>query len=103
MGKKELERFAFSKVVNENSAVYKTRGPDFGEKKSDLRLLVDNSKKGQCHNISYEKLIRNVEGVFEIYDYEVFQVIITINQPLEEEDDTPDWDSVTTHCWYGSD
>jgi len=65
-----LERFAFSKVVNENSAVYETHGPDFGEKKSDLRWLENNSKKGQCHNItSCEKLIRNVEGEFEIDDY----------------------------------
>ncbi|PKK74935.1 BTB-domain-containing protein [Rhizophagus irregularis] len=82
LDKKELEKFVFSKVVDENHAVYRNRGPDFGEKTSDLRLIEGDAKKGQCHKNSYEKLIRQVEGVFEIEDYEVFQVII-VNQPCE--------------------
>ncbi|CAB4446936.1 unnamed protein product [Rhizophagus irregularis] len=74
----DLEKFIFSKFVVENLGVYKNNGPDFGGNTSDLRLLEGDAKKGQCYKNSYEKLIRKVEGVFDIEDYEVFQVS-TIN------------------------
>ncbi|GBC09491.1 hypothetical protein RclHR1_08900005 [Rhizophagus clarus] len=86
LDKKELEKFIFSKVVNEDHAIYRNRGPDFGEKTSDLRLLEGDAKKGQCHKNSYGKLIRQTEGTFDIEDYEVFQVI-TFEQPCEISDD----------------
>jgi hypothetical protein len=85
LDKKELEKFILSKVVNENHAIFRNRGPDFGEKTSDLRLLEGNTNKGQCHKNSYEKLIREVEGAFDIDDYEVFKVI-TVDQPCETYD-----------------
>ncbi|EXX74421.1 hypothetical protein RirG_051290 [Rhizophagus irregularis DAOM 197198w] len=78
LDKKDLEKFIFSKFVVENLGVYKNNGPDFGGNTSDLRLLEGDAKKGQCYKNSYEKLIRKVEGVFDIEDYEVFQVS-TIN------------------------
>ncbi|RIA79353.1 BTB/POZ domain-containing protein [Glomus cerebriforme] len=47
---------------------------NFGGNNSDLRLLKENTSKGQCYKNSYEKLIRQDEGIFEVDDFEVFQV-----------------------------
>ncbi|RIA79352.1 hypothetical protein C1645_822669 [Glomus cerebriforme] len=84
LDKTNLSSLIFSKVVDENHAIYKIRGPDFGDKKSDLRLLEGSNKKGQCYKTSYEKLIRQVEGEFEIDDYEVFQIISSYDHNLDE-------------------
>ena len=50
--------------------------PDFGAGNSDLRLLLDSTtNKGKCYKKSYEELIKEKEGEFEIDDYRVFQLI----------------------------
>ncbi|CAG8497496.1 15961_t:CDS:2, partial [Funneliformis caledonium] len=58
-------------VVEEQYAVFNDLkyGPEFGDKKADLKLLY-NYKKGQCYKNSYERLIRDDEGEFDIEDYE---------------------------------
>ncbi|CAG8471608.1 4177_t:CDS:2 [Rhizophagus irregularis] len=53
LDKKELEKFVFSKVVDENHAVYRNRGPDFGEKTSDLRLIEGDAKKEYYEDYGY--------------------------------------------------
>ncbi|CAG8533863.1 17586_t:CDS:2 [Rhizophagus irregularis] len=73
LDKNKLTNFIFSKVVDKCHAVY-DYGIGFGEYRSDLRLLENNTNVGQCYKNSYEKLIRKRAGKFKIDDYEVFLV-----------------------------
>ncbi|CAG8451756.1 16698_t:CDS:2 [Funneliformis mosseae] len=73
LDKNNLENYIFSKKRVPICSM--DNGLEFGE--SDLRLLLNSTNKGICYRNSYEKLIRNYEGTFEISDYEVYQVQFT--------------------------
>ncbi|PKK62807.1 hypothetical protein RhiirC2_789815 [Rhizophagus irregularis] len=46
-------------------------GPEFG---SDLKLLLNNTNRGQYCKNNYSEKIRQIEAEFEIEEYEVFQI-----------------------------
>ncbi|CAG8599195.1 2326_t:CDS:2 [Funneliformis caledonium] len=73
---KMLNSFIFSKVVDNNHAIYSGSeyGMVFGDGRADLNIMP-NLKKGECYEKSYEKPIILNKSKFKIEDYEVFQVI----------------------------
>ncbi|RGB29258.1 BTB/POZ domain-containing protein [Rhizophagus diaphanus] len=60
----------FSSTIN-SLLEYMNSGPEFG---SDLKLLLNNTNRGQYCKNNYSEKIRQIEAEFEIEEYEVFQI-----------------------------
>jgi hypothetical protein len=68
-----IENYIISRVVDESNAIFNSSifGPTFG--KGDL--IMSRYIGNYCKKISYEKSIRKTTDLFNIEEYEVFQII----------------------------
>ncbi|CAB4444229.1 unnamed protein product [Rhizophagus irregularis] len=78
--KDNFKESILSRVNDAGSALYYHNrfGPTFGIEDIDIYADESNDKEYDCCNctqLSYEKQIRDIEGVFSMEDYEVFQII----------------------------
>ena len=71
----EKGNYILSRVVNEKNAIYDSYfdGPSFGD--GDLTIWPNWGDTCNSKNISYEKPIRESNGVFFVEECEIFQIL----------------------------